>query len=202
MSDWIENITDKDFLQDNLTFTSLYIAIYEHLVDYVVSNVKDFLCDLKIQNGELVYKESCKYKEEIRNRVVDEKGNKDIRKASFLWLVDNGAITLTEYEKILEIKQVRNKYAHELTSIIFEGVIGSEVSLLFDMYFLYCKISRWFYVEIEAPIAGIDLKDVSDINSIQSAASYAFGIIFDVLYNGKSKEYKEMVASIKEGKQL
>lgn len=92
MPDWLNNITDKSILQDNMTFVSLYIAIFENMTDYVVSNIKSFLCDWSIKAGKEVYRETIEYKEKIRNRIVDDKGNKDVTKASFLWLVDNGAI--------------------------------------------------------------------------------------------------------------
>lgn len=201
MGEWFENIVDKDFLQDNLTFASLFIAIYEHMADYVVSNVESFLCNLGIEDGKMVCKKTEKYKSEILNRIVDEKGNKDKTKASFLWLVDNGAITTKDYEKFIAIKNIRNKYAHELTNIIFEGVEESEIILLFDMHSLYCSISRWFFVEIEAPIMGYEIPENADVNEIQSAANYAFNIVLNVLYNGKSEEYKSIIASIKEGRQ-
>ena len=41
MIEQFENLVNKDYLQDNLTFTSLFIALYENMTDYVVSNVKD-----------------------------------------------------------------------------------------------------------------------------------------------------------------
>ena len=86
MSDWFENLVNKDYLQDNLTFASLYIALFENMTDYVVSSVKDFLCNISVKNGKMVCTETSEYRTQIRNRIVDDKGNKDITKASFLWL--------------------------------------------------------------------------------------------------------------------
>ena len=43
MAEWFENLVNKDYLQDNLTFASLFIALYENMTDYVVSSVRDFL---------------------------------------------------------------------------------------------------------------------------------------------------------------
>lgn len=96
---------------------------------------------------------------------------------------------------------VRNKYAHELTNVIFEGVTESEIMLLFDMYLLHRKVSQWFFVEIEAPAAGIDLHEV-DLEDVQSTGDVIFGMILNILYSGKSEEYKAMVTAIKEGGQL
>ena len=77
MNNWIENIVDPDYLKDNMTFVSLFITVYESMTDYVVSNVYDFLCDWKVANGKEVYMETTSYKEQIKNRVVDDKGNID-----------------------------------------------------------------------------------------------------------------------------
>lgn len=42
MSDWVENIINEDYLKDNLTFSSIYIAVYENMVDSVITKTKDF----------------------------------------------------------------------------------------------------------------------------------------------------------------
>lgn len=200
MAEWFENLINKDYLQDNLTFASLFIALYENMTDYVVSNVKAFLCDIGVKDGEMIYIETGEYVSVIRNRIVDDKGNKDRTKASFLWLVDQGAITSADYDKFLQIKKIRNKYAHELSNVIMLGIQENEIALLFDMHSLYSAISRWFFVEIEAPIMGYEIPENTDVSSIQNGANFAFSIMLNVLYNGKSEEYKSMIASIKEGK--
>ena len=197
MSDWLANIVDKEVLRDNLTFVSLFIAIYEHTVDYAISNIKSLLCDLYFEDGKEQWKETESYKQEIRNRIVDEKGNKDITKASFLWLVDNGAISSSDYTSFLDIKAVRNKYAHELTTTIFEGVSESEISKLISMCELLQRISRWFWVNVEAPIMGYEVPDVEEPGDIQSAGSLVFQMLLEVLYNEKSEEYKSIVAKIR-----
>jgi len=119
MMNWLENITDKDFLQDNMTFASLYIAVYENMIDYVASNIKFFLCDYALKDGKEVCRETEAYKVQIKNRIVDEKGNRNAIKASFLWLVDRGAITVSEYGRFLELKEIRNRYAHEMVNVIY-----------------------------------------------------------------------------------
>ena len=192
---WLENITDKDKIQDNLTFASMYIAVYEHMVDYVVSNIKDFLCDVGIKNGEEFCDETEEYKAEIKRRVVDDYGNKDKTKASFLWLVDNQAISQEDYARFLAVKAVRNKYAHELTGVIYQGIAEREIALFFDMYELYRKISKWFFLNIEAAIMGYDLPEEVDLESVRTTADIIFGMVLNVLYNGKSEEYKAMLAA-------
>ena len=169
------------------------------MTDYVVSSVKDFLCDIGIRDGKIFCEETDEYRRQIRKRMVDDKGNRDTTKASFLWLIDHGAITSADFNSFLQIKQVRNKYAHELSEVITTGITESEVSLLFDMHSLYRKISGWFFVEIEAPITGYEIPENADIDDIQSATNVMFSIMLDVLYNGKSEEYQSIISSIKGG---
>lgn len=193
---WLKNITDKEKIQDNLTFASMYIAVYEHMVDYVVTNIRDFLCDIGIKNGEVFCNETEVYKSQIKQRVVDDYGNKDKTKASFLWLVDNRALSQEDYAKFLEVKTVRNKYAHELAGVIYQGIDEHEIALFFDMYELYRKIGKWFFFNIEAAIMGCDLPYEADLESVKTAADVIFGMILNVLYNGKSEEYKAMLAAV------
>lgn len=200
MAEWFENLVNKDYLQDNLTFASLFIALYENMTDYAVSSVRDFLCNIGVKNGKMACTETSEYRTQIRKRIVDDKGNKDITKASFLWLVDHRAITSADFDRFLEMKDVRNKYAHELSEVIMTGISENEIVLLLDMHSLYRTISRWFFVEIEAPISGYEIPENADIDNIQSAANLTFGIILNVLYNGKSEEYKTMIATIKDGR--
>ena len=196
MPDWLNNITDKNILQDNMTFVSLYIAIFENMTDYVVSNTKSFLCDWSIKDGKEIYKETIEYKGKIKNRIIDEKGNKDVTKASFLWLVDNGAITQEDYDCFLDIKKVRNRYAHELTSVIYQGVCEPEIKLFFDMFSIYRKIGKWYFINIEAAILGEELPEDMDLTEVRTGADIMFGMILDVLYNGKSEEYKAMIEAV------
>lgn len=47
---------------------------------------------------------------------------------------------------------------------------------------------------------GYGIPENTDVSSIQNGANIAFSIMLNVLYNGKSEEYKDMITSIKEGK--
>ena len=55
---WLINTTDKNILQTNLSFISLFIAVYENMVDSVITKIKDFLCEEYIVKGEIFYNET------------------------------------------------------------------------------------------------------------------------------------------------
>lgn len=193
MLEWFKNIVDEGVIQENLTFASLFIAMYENMVDYVVSNLKGFLCDIEVRDGEEIWITTNYYRDEIKKRVVDELGNKDVTKASFLWLVDNNAITESDYQCFLKSKQVRNKYAHELVNVMMQGINEDEIKQLFDMFALYQKITKWYFCEVEAPILGEELPDGVDSTSVTNFATIVFSMVLEVLYRGKSGEYKSMI---------
>lgn len=199
MSNWIENIVDPDYLKDNMTFVSLFITVYESMTDYVVSNVYDFLCDWKVENGKEIHVKTASYKERIENRVVDDEGHKDKTKASFLWLVDYSAITQKDYESFLSAKKVRNKYAHELFNVILTGVSEADVNCFFSMVSVFRKIANWWFVEYEAGIAGDEITEGAELDKAQSVTNVVLDMIIDVLYNGKSEEYKNMIDAYKDG---
>ena len=47
------NTTDKDILQTNLSLFSLFIAVYENMVDYIEIKLEPFLCDEDILESAL-----------------------------------------------------------------------------------------------------------------------------------------------------
>ena len=49
------NLTNKEVISDNLTFYALYLLIFENFKNLVVANVKNLLCDFKINNGKIEY---------------------------------------------------------------------------------------------------------------------------------------------------
>lgn len=195
----IENLINQDYLKDTMTFISFYTMTYESMVDYVVSQIHDFLCDISVEEGQLQYIETSKYKTQIKNRVVDKRGNKNVTKASFLWLKDNNAISERDYEDFLMIKQQRNTFVHEMFQKVVQGITEDEVDCLVKMILLYKKISNWWFINIECSIMGYELGEDVDINGIQSDTTFILDIIRDVIFNGKSNEYQEILKAYKDG---
>ena len=65
------------------------------------------------------------------------------------------------------------------------------------MFSLYKKIARWYFINIEAEMLGEKLPKKADLMQIETAATVMFGMILEVLYNGKSEEYKALIESAK-----
>ena len=191
-NNWLEIITDKEKISDNLIFTSFYIAIYESMVDFVEENVKSLLSDISVEDGSIKEESTNEYKIKIKNRVVDEKGNKDITKASFLFCVDIKIIDEDDYNDFLNINMLRNDYAHKLLNIVSSEIQSNDIDHFVKMVNLYKKISKNWFIEIEAPINGFDLTKDIDKENIMSGHCVVIEIMLDVLYRNKSEYYKEL----------
>ena len=180
--EFLQNISDKNTIQNHLTFMALYIALYENFTATFIENVKAFLCDLSIKDGKLNYRETTLYREKIKNRVIDQNGNKDALKATMLWLQDKGAMSAQDYSDFLQIKSIRNTYAHEMPRLIIEGAPLENIQCFFKLLELYRKLDKWWINEIELPISGIVLPGTYDESNVENAMLSAFKSVIVSLY--------------------
>lgn len=139
------------------------------------------------KNGKIRYKPSEEYVEEIKNRSVDDKGNHNTLKSTMLWFVENGALTQDDYRLFLELKQLRNSFAHKMTKYLWSGLYEEHAKALGDLLSLYRKIERWWIVEIEIPIAGNDVPEGYDADGVTSGILLTFDMMINTLYNGNQK---------------
>ena len=119
-----------------------------------------------------------------------------ILNASVLWFVEMGAITFEEYDKFRNLKEIRNKYVHEMSSVFLTSVMDDDSENLLILFNLYKKMDKWWINEIEIPISGSYRPDEYDSNAVESDACFMFECIFDVLYADKSKEYLDTLKSM------
>lgn len=160
-------------LKDNLTYTSLYIAIYESFRDYIVTEIKSFYCT-GFSDGELIH--SKDYEKKVL------KLHKNNLVASLLWLKQQDAIDDNDLKKFENIRSDRNKLAHELLNILFEGIPTTLAQNLSDLIDLRIKIEKWWVLNIEIPTnsdfdAALEVKD----EDIHTSSQLLYKIIFDML---------------------
>lgn len=191
----LNNIVDEETLQDNLSFTAFYIAVYENLACTTEERIKVFYQNGIVchEDGTCEYTYATDYNVRIKKRVVDAEGNKNPLKASMLWLVDEGAITQDDYKLFLKIKEQRNVFAHELTSVIFRGNMEEEIILFFQMLELYQKIDTWWINEIEIPTSGEFMPGEYDSQGVESVVVGLYKVMIDVLYRGQSEKLKSYI---------
>lgn len=191
----LNNVVDEKSLQDNLAFTAFYIAMYENFSYITQERIKSFYCRgaTKKADGFFEYEYDDKYKKLIKNRIIDDQGNKNSLKASILWFVDEGAITTDDYELFLKIKEQRNVFAHQLTDVILRGNTEEEIILFFQMFELYQKIDKWWINEIEVPCSGEVPPDSYNHDEVESVTTSLYKLMIDVLYCGQSEKLKRFV---------
>lgn len=173
--DKMNRLMDQSYLRQTLSFFGLYISLYENFIETVVARVESFLC-LEIDsvhNGKIKYKHVDSYKEEVKNRIVDEKGNKDTTKATMLWFVDLGAINQDEYELFLDLKSRRNSLVHDMADHVWNGVTESDIQSLISLFDLSVKLDKWWINEIEVPIMGIH-----DLNAEEKDRVFSLNMMF------------------------
>ena len=154
----LDNLTDKQLLTNTLVFCSLYISLYESMMDFVEMSIAGlFGVESSIIDGALVFdkKSNTEYKELFLNRTVAKIGDKTVKnekKAQMLWLFEQGCISMEEYDSFVAIMKKRNDYAHELGKKFLEGIFESEITLLSKMFGLYKKITVWWWNTFDAEI--------------------------------------------------
>ena len=58
---------------------------------------------------------------------------------------------------------------------------------------LYRKISKWYFLNIDAAIMGYEFPDESDWNDVLSGVDIMFSMIIDILFDEKEEQYKFML---------
>lgn len=196
-----ENICDIDTLQTHLSAMAFFIGLYENMVDMIEERVESFICDdfVRDQNDRLKCRHNEEYRRLIKNRIVDEKNNKDTLKASMLFFVDVGAITQEEYDLFLHLKDLRNSYVHQMSDHIWQGLSDDDAHDLVALLGLYKKLDQWWINEVEIPIAGDEVPENYEREGVMSTAFMTFLMMFQTLYAGKSEEYMNIINELKRG---
>lgn len=173
--DKTNQILDKSYLRQTLSFFGLYISLYENFIETSTARVESFLCFeiVSVHNGKIKYKHNDSYKEEVKNKIVDEKGNKDITKATMLWFLDLGAINQDEYELFLGLKSLRNSFVHDMADHVWKGVSEDDIQSLTSLFILSAKLDKWWINEIEVPIMGIH-----DLNAEEKDRVFSLNMMF------------------------
>lgn len=190
-----KNLFDMEVLKDSIQMVALYITVYELLESTVVSKPKDFFT--LVEWDEQAKKE---YKEHVLS-LYDSKAipgingrRKDII-SSLLWFKQSGAIDDDDIQVFVASKKLRNTLAHQMFNAIVEG--GAKLTEQFAMmYALFCKIEKWWILEIEVPISGEYEPDQIDADGVMSGNMVVLSVIMDILANNSNAKYKDICDAI------
>lgn len=191
-----KNIFDRDILRESVNILALYITMYELLEDTLISCPKDFFTEFE-------YDERAKkqYEEHVLS-LYDKSAcpgittkNKELI-ASLLWFKKMEAITDNDIQLFANLRITRNEVTHRMLNAIAES--GSRYLIqLMELYKLFCKIERWWILEIEVPIGG-EIPPDQEIKEedVMSGNMIILNAIIDILSNESNANFKEVCEAI------
>ena len=190
----IENVVTPENLQFTVSFTSLFVLVFECFKDMVINRPKEFFCTSKIEFKEdkIVYYETEKYKREVRKLA-----NKPFE-ASLRWFANHKVITESDVNKVLSIELRRHSFVHELYNVVHNGISDEDTQLLADLVSIYKKIDSWWIYNVE-----IDWDEIKDPNNVKqdeciSSSLVMIDVMINILLKGEGESYRECLAQIKE----
>ena len=109
-----------------------------------------------------------------------------------MWFKTSGAIDDNDIKVFADSRNLRNEIVHEMMATIIEGA-DKLVEQFALMYGLFCKIEKWWILEVEAPISG-DFPNLSEeeANGAMSGYMVVLDTIIDILANDSNKNFKEV----------
>lgn len=185
MDNW-KNILDENILKFNVNFAAIFVLNYECLKDYVINQIRDFYSDEKWDGDNYIFEETVEYKKEVR--ALD----KNIEDSSLKWFIQSEAITADVFEKYQIIRKRRNDITHELLKNLNDGFTEKDAKLFADMLEIYNKIDKWWINEVEIPIAGDEIPDDYDRNSVCGGQAMILSIINSIVLGNQGAEYKDI----------
>lgn len=188
----LENLTNNEKVKENMMFFSIYLMLFENFKEYCVSNLKSFFQEVRIIDGKAQITTSDEYKK-LENKKFN--GKKNIFLATLNWFVDIGAISREDFEKILCIRDDRNRISHELLELLYDDCNENMVKNFLECIEIYKKVDRWWILNIEIPISGeYNLDDISE-EGVISGNFLMISIVLDNIYGMNS--YKEVIDDLK-----
>ena len=189
----IENVVTPENLQFTVSFTSLFVLVFECFKDMVIDRPKEFFCTEKIEFKEdkIVYYETEKYKREVRKLA-----NKPFE-ASLRWFANHKVITESDVNKVLSIELRRHSFVHELYNVVHNGISDEDTQLLADLVSIYKKIDSWWIYNVE-----IDWDEIKDPDNVKqdeciSSSLVMIDVMINILLKGEGETYRECLAQIK-----
>ncbi|WP_297649666.1 hypothetical protein [Pseudonocardia sp.] len=129
-------------IRATLSFAGLYQMTHELIKQSILDQVRSFYLIGFDETGYL-------YDEEAYQFQVKSLHEKRFR-ASLLWLVNRGAITLVQADRLHEIQEHRNELTHELAKYVIDVKFEPKFDLFVDALSILKDVSRfWTQLEIE-----------------------------------------------------
>jgi len=136
------NINDPKIIKRNIISISLFVLLYENVMDVFIERVKKHICGCgtmceigRDENGIPKCKEvfdETEYNKIIKERKINGKRNTLL--STMLWFIDEKAITQEDYDTFIQIRNKRNEYVHEMEYQLYNGISISDIQRLASFY--------------------------------------------------------------------
>lgn len=190
-----KNILDRDTLKGSINIVALFITVYELLENTIISKPKDFYTVLEFdERAQITYKDKVLslYDKNVFPSISTK--NKELI-ASLVWFKKNGAIDDNDIEVFTNSRTLRNKITHEMLYVIADG--GGQLEVPFAlMYALFCKIEKWWILEVEIPTGGELSPDEIDQDGVMSGHMLVLDTIMDILANNSNIHFREVCGQL------
>jgi hypothetical protein len=148
-------------IRATLSFAGLYLLTHGLITNAVVEQTKGFFG--KVDDTWIPLSGEQQFKKDVLAR------QKKPFKACLLWLVDTGAITGVQADRLDAIYEHRNDLAHELMKYIVEPDVEPDVGLFLDALAILADIQR-FWTQVDKDLGtfeeygDIDLDEVTPLS--------------------------------------
>jgi hypothetical protein len=138
-----DKFLNPERVKSNLILSSLYLSAYELLKSAIIENIKDlFTFGFDADSKPILDNE---YSEQVR------KIDRDLLRASCLWLEKNGAMSHEEVEQVVQLRNHRNQIAHELPRLLIDSGLNLNIDYFVHVRQLLEKIEVWWILNFEIP---------------------------------------------------
>jgi hypothetical protein len=171
-SDFLEIVTNKEKIQKELIFYSLFLMVFENFVSFwkeqsISFYANDFSWDeerkklickfskKKMKNGKTIFVPDEKAREKCTKKIFQtiksKNGNWNPKLSLFHWMVGFGLIEKEDYSILEKCYRLRNVYGHEIASCIERYVTKEEKQSLKMLIEIAKKASRNWILMVEIP---------------------------------------------------
>lgn len=169
-TDFIDIVTNKDKIQKELIFYSLFLMVFENFVNHWKETIRSFYSNafakdehtgeyydfVKVTWIDGVWhtsrdkKKEQEFNKEVFQRVKkNEKNNPKL--SMFRWMTDSQFIDEEDYAILEKCYDKRNKYAHDIAGCLDRFVTKEEKELLKSLIVISEKAAKNWILEIEIP---------------------------------------------------
>lgn len=169
-SDFFDIITNKEKLQKELVFYSLFLMVFENFVSHWKDTIRSFYSNgfakdeqtgeyydfvkTKWVDGECITTRDKEKEQEFNKEVfqlVKKNGKNNPKLSMFRWMTNNHFIDEEDYKILERCYDKRNEYAHGIANCLNRFVTQEEKELLKSLMRTNEKASKNWVYEVELP---------------------------------------------------